>query len=338
MRFSLRRHSLRALRAAIVLAGGVYPIAFFRLVDRIGSRARPWRRQTRPRRRDRRNDEQTGFMASPFARKLRSDTPAGRRWVDARRVISRASGFRRRFVAPARSPACLPSAAAPFSGWFSCAAAEIARQRKAGAALADGASSCCRPRLRGVGERRQRRLVLRGQWGPAAGGDSVVSRLPSRIGNPVLVLPMTMTLELGDCASCSVASIPFHIRYRSVMPSLTMSLELANALRLDSLALALLLLALDAIVVFEHHLQLLVLLDHRFLQQLRQFHVAQEDLVELDELDALQQRVGPRDPSRTRGACRRGSAAGSPAAWSNRPPPACGATPPRGRGRPGSAG
>src|SRR6185312_1965006 len=51
-------------------------------------------------------------------------------------------------------------------------------------------------------------------------------------------------------------------------------LELADAFRFDFLALALLLLALDAVVVFEHHLLLLVLFDHRLLKRGRQFHVA----------------------------------------------------------------
>ena len=34
-------------------------------------------------------------------------------------------------------------------------------------------------------------------------------------------LPTTMTFELGDDASLSVASIPFHFRYDGVMPAAT---------------------------------------------------------------------------------------------------------------------
>ena len=44
--------------------------------------------------------------------------------------------------------------------------------------------------------------------GDAGRGDAGASTLPRMIGKPSLLLPTITILELDDCASCNVASIP----------------------------------------------------------------------------------------------------------------------------------
>src|SRR6476620_3365869 len=49
--------------------------------------------------------------------------------------------------------------------------------------------------------------------GDAGSGDGDPSKLPRMTGKPSLPVPMITILELEDCASCSVASIPRQRKY-----------------------------------------------------------------------------------------------------------------------------
>lgn len=59
--------------------------------------------------------------------------------------------------------------------------------------------------------------------GAVASADLGKSRPPRMIGSPSLPAPITTILLLFERASSRVATIPFHFKYCSEMPSLTMS-------------------------------------------------------------------------------------------------------------------
>ena len=134
-----------------------------------------------------------------------------------------------------------------------------------------------RPRVPPATPLRWRRLAaLR----PARAGTS----LPRMIGSPSLPEPMITILVLGDCANCSVASMPRQRRYGIRNPLAHRLLERGDAVGLDLFALRFLGFALDPEFVFLDHVVLLGLAIDRRHDIRRQFDRQHERVEDLDRV------------------------------------------------------